>query len=113
MTLNRRSQEWKINGNTSELSLALGTECINILINVIISPLPENANFRLKYFILSKVFSDEGDIKKFTTVCLPVEEIILSRSSWIFSSYRQTNRGIKKILDIIDRKKSGVNSKEL
>ena len=42
------------------------------------SAFARNRNFRTKYFILSKFYTDEGGIKCFTTVCLPDREIIHS-----------------------------------
>ena len=47
-----------------------------------ILPLSEIANFSMKYFILSNVYTDEGGKNGFTTVCPPAREMI-NLSSWI------------------------------
>ena len=64
-------------GKYFDISNSTGSFFYSVLM-VNYTVLPEVGYFSMKYFILSKVYTDEGGVNSYTKVCPPVREIIAS-----------------------------------
>ena len=64
-------------GKYFDISNSTGSFFYSVLI-VNYTVLPEVGYFSMKYFILSKVYTDEGGVNSYTKGCPPVREIIAS-----------------------------------